>query len=164
MRARDLHLKPPRQVRLHGKGGKDRLCPLWKQTCDTLAHLRAVAEPAQRVFLNARGEPITRDGAAYILHKYAAAAGVPVAKPGRVTPHVLRHSCAVALLQAGADVTVIRDYLGHTSIATTNRYISTNLQMKREVLEAFWQRSGLTTTAGSTWTPTEDVMAFLESL
>ena len=56
----------------------------------------------------------------------------------------MRHSCAVALLQAGVDVSVIRDYLGHASVATTSRYITTNLQMKREVLEAFWKRAGLT--------------------
>jgi hypothetical protein len=55
----------------------------------------------------------------------------------------MRHSCAVALLQAGIDVSVIRDYLGHGSVATTSRYITTNLRMKREVLEAFWDRSGL---------------------
>ena len=58
----------------------------------------------------------------------------------RVTPHVMRHSCAVALLQAGIDVSVIRDYLGHASVATTCRYITTNLKMKRDVLEAFWKR------------------------
>jgi site-specific recombinase XerD len=60
-----------------------------------------------------------------------------------VTPHVLRHGCAVALLQAGVDVTVIRDYLGHASVDTTSRYITTNLQMKRAALEMFWRRAGL---------------------
>ena len=63
----------------------------------------------------------------------------------------MRHSCAVALLQAGVDVTVIRDYLGHASIATTSRYITTNLQMKREVLEAFWNRAGLTAEPRRKW-------------
>jgi integrase/recombinase XerD len=56
---------------------------------------------------------------------------------------MLRHSCAVALLQAGVDVSVIRNYLGHASISTTSRYITTNLQMKRQVLDAFWKRAGL---------------------
>ena len=60
-----------------------------------------------------------------------------------VTPHVMRHSCTVALLQAGVDVSVIRDYLGHASVATTSRYITTNLQMKHDVLEAFWKRAVL---------------------
>ncbi len=77
---------------------------------------------------------------------------------------MLRHSCAVALLQAGLDVTVIRDYLGHVSVATTSRYISTNLRMKREVLEAFWARAGLAPTNDTGWRPTPDVLTFLESL
>jgi site-specific recombinase XerD len=75
----------------------------------------------------------------------------------------MRHSCAVALLQAGVDVSVIRDYLGHASVATTSRYITTNLQMKREVLEAFWKRAGLTA-APKRWQPSPKLLAFLESL
>src|SRR6266536_3078623 len=72
--------------------------------------------------------------------------------------------CAVALLQAGIDVSVIRDYLGHASVATTSRYITTNLQMKREVLEAFWKRSGLDSKAPRKWRPSPKLLAFLESL
>ena len=80
------------------------------------------------------------------------------------TPHVMRHSCAVALLQAGVDVSVIRDYLGHASVATTSRYITTNLQMKRDVLEAFWKRAGLVPNAPKKWHPSPKLLAFLESL
>jgi len=65
----------------------------------------------------------------------------------------MRHSCAVALLQVGIDVSVIRDYLGHASVATTSRYITTNLQMKREVLEAFWKRAGLDPSGPRKWRP-----------
>ena len=109
---------------------------------------------------------MTRDGVAYLLIKYStlAANEYPSLEKKRVTPHVLRHSCAVALLQAGIDITVIRDYLGHTSVATTSRYISTNLKMKREVLEAFWERAGLARAGESGWESTPDVLAFLESL
>jgi site-specific recombinase XerD len=81
-----------------------------------------------------------------------------------VTPHVLRHSCAVALLQAGVDVTVIRDYLGHASIATTSRYLSTNVKMKRDVLNAFWRRAGLTRKPRGRWRPTPNLLTFLSSL
>jgi site-specific recombinase XerD len=77
---------------------------------------------------------------------------------------MLRHSCAVALLQAGVDVSVIRDYLGHASIATTSRYLSTNLEMKREVLKAFWARSGLDHRATPRWRPSSKLLAFLSSL
>jgi integrase/recombinase XerD len=77
---------------------------------------------------------------------------------------VLRHSCAVALLQAGVDVSVIRDYLGHASISTTSRYLTTNLEMKRDVLVAFWKRAGLERHAARPWRASPALIAFLESL
>jgi integrase/recombinase XerD len=75
-----------------------------------------------------------------------------------------RHSCAVALLQSGTDVTVIRDYLGHTSVATTGRYITINLQMKREAMQAFWKKAGLNPVNAKPWKPKADLLAFLQSL
>jgi integrase/recombinase XerD len=156
----------PRQVRLHGKGGRDRICPLWKETVDAIQRLCPPPPQDAVLFRNARGQPLTRDGAAYLLDKYTQAAAIhlPSLRNRRVTPHVLRHSCAVALLQAGMDVVVIRDYLGHASVATTNRYIATNLAMKREALEAFWKRSGLSSTRGNQWQPRPDLLQFLASL
>jgi integrase len=68
------------------------------------------------------------------------------------------------LLQAGVDVSVIRDYLGHSSIATTSRYVTSNLQMKRDVLEAFWKRSGLAPGKNHQWHPKPDLLRFLASL
>ena len=166
VRMDDLCLTRPRQVRLHGKGGRDRICPLWKET--TTAIQRICPEPPDGavLFRNARGQPLTRDGAAYLLDKYrrAAAQHTPTLRKRRVTPHILRHSCAVALLQAGMDITVIRDYLGHASIATTSRYVATNLAMKRAALESFWERSGLTKSKSAKWKPKPDVLRFLESL
>jgi integrase/recombinase XerD len=70
----------------------------------------------------------------------------------------------VALLQAGVDVSVIRDYLGHASVATTSRYLSTNLAMKRAVLETFWQRSGLSPARPTPWRPTPRLLDFLASV
>lgn len=161
-----LHLTSPRQVRLFGKGRKERLCPLWPETATALLHLMKSESVEGHVFRSARGTPLTRDGAAYILEKYVrkAAASVPHLRTFRVTPHVMRHSCAVGLLQAGVDVTVIRDYLGHASIATTSRYISSNLQMKRSVLEAFWKRSGLSTAPPRSWKPAPKILSFLQTL
>lgn len=168
VRVRDIERAGPPQVRLRGKGRKERICPLWRETLKTLAQLPAMRHgpPDQPIFLNARGNSLTRDGVAYILSKYArlAAHGAPALRQRRVTPHVLRHSCAVALLQAGVDVSVIRDYLGHASVATTSRYITTNLQMKRKVLETFWRRSGLSPSRPSTWRPKPDLLAFLDRL
>ncbi|MFJ1261021.1 tyrosine-type recombinase/integrase, partial [Cupriavidus sp. CuC1] len=138
VRCADLRLTHPCQVRLHGKGRKDRLCPLWRETARVLQRLPAVrdAQPGGFIFVNRNGEPLTRDGVAYLLRKYVAAAvpSTPNLGHRRVTPHVLRHSCAVSLLQAGIDITVIRDYLGHASVATTSRYLTTNLQMKQAAL------------------------------
>jgi integrase len=76
----------------------------------------------------------------------------------------MRHSCAVALLQAGVDLSVIRDYLGHVSIATTSRYITSNLKMKRDVLEAFWNRAGLRKASRQRWRPSPKLLAFLQTL
>lgn len=166
IRPRDLHLERPHQVRLHGKGGKERICPLWAETVTALRALPVEASSDGRIFRNARGGPLTRDGAAYILAKYArhAAHTRPGLRRRRITPHVLRHSCAVALLQAGVDVSVIRDYLGHASIATTSRYLATNLEMKREVLQAFWKRAGLDRRIGPRWRPSPKLLTFLASL
>jgi site-specific recombinase XerD len=166
VRMSDLGLARPRQVRLHGKGGRDRICPLWKETATAIQRICPEPPDGAILFRNAQGQPLTRDGVAYLLDKYTRAAGqhLPTLRQRRVTPHVLRHSCAVALLQAGMDITVIRDYLGHASIATTSRYIATNLAMKREVLEAFWKRSGLTETKSADWQPRPGLLCFLESL
>lgn len=168
VRNEDLSLGHPRQVRLHGKGGKDRFCPLWRETADNLRRLPSVREarPGDLIFRNARGNELTRDGVAYILRKYTALAArkAPALLRRKITPHVMRHGCAVALLQSGADVTVIRDYLGHASVATTSRYITTNLQMKREALEMFWRRAGLTPARVTPWKPKPDLLAFLSSL
>jgi site-specific recombinase XerD len=164
----DLQLAAPRQVRLRGKGQKERVLPLWPETANALHRLRGMSDAAsgQCVFLNRNGQPLTRDGVAYILSKHAAAAARdnPVLRRKRITPHVLRHSCAVALLQSGTDVTVIRDYLGHTSVATTGRYITTNLQMKQEAMEAFWKKAGLEPANAKAWKPKANLLAFLQSL
>lgn len=164
----DLQLTAPRQVRLRGKGKKERLLPLWPETANALHRLRGISRGAggQCVFLNCHGQPLTRDGVAYILTKHATAAARhnPALRRKRITPHVLRHSCAVALLQSGTDVTVIRDYLGHASVATTGRYITTNLQMKRDAMRAFWKKAGIEPANAKAWKPKADMLAFLQSL
>lgn len=164
----DLQLSPPRQVRLRGKGKKERLLPLWRETANALHRLHSMTEMGdqQHVFLNRHGQPLTRDGIAYILRKHAAtvARERPALARKRITPHVLRHSCAVALLQSGTDVTVIRDYLGHASVATTGRYITVNLQMKEEAMQSFWKHAGVEPSRTKPWKPTPDLLAFLQSL
>ncbi|MCG5078616.1 tyrosine-type recombinase/integrase, partial [Paraburkholderia tagetis] len=166
----DLQLTSPRQVRLHGKGRKDRLLPLWRETADALRRLATInrtdTQRDSHVFLNRNGEALSRDGIAYILHKHvqAAAEELPSLAHKRVTPHVMRHSFAVGLLQSGNSLPVIRDYLGHASVATTGRYIETDLQMKRDALEMFWRHAGIEPGRAKSWKPKLDLLAFLNSL
>jgi len=163
----DLRLAPPRHVRLRGKGQKERICPLWPETAAALSQLIASGvAPTVTIFRNARGQPLSRDGVAYVLRKHVAKAArlQPAMRRRVITPHAMRHSCAVALLQAGLDVTVIRDYLGHASVATTSRYLSTNVDMKRQALDEFWKHVGLSPRKRTEWRPPPDLLAFLSSL
>jgi|ADurb_Oil_01_Slu_FD_contig_81_504044_length_4371_multi_2_in_0_out_0_4 site-specific recombinase XerD len=168
LRWSDLATEGPGQVRLHGKGGRDRLCPLWKQTTRLLRQLRqrSAAGPEGFVFLNLRGQPLTRDGVAYVLRRCYRRAQQrhPSLPKFSIHPHLLRHSCAVALLQAGIELTVIRDYLGHATIASTSRYLQSNLAMKEEVLRRFWKRAGLDPEEPKRWRPSASLLRFLQSL
>ncbi|MEO7653750.1 MAG: tyrosine-type recombinase/integrase [Bryobacteraceae bacterium] len=161
-----LRLDRPRQVRLLGKGSKERICPLWPETATAMRRIIRAGSGDDPIFKNATDRPLSRDGVAYLIRKHAriAAERCPVLRNRRITPHVLRHSCACALLQAGVDITVIRDYLGHASVATTSRYVSTNLQTKRDALEAFWKRAGLDTKGPRKWRLSPDLLIFLENL
>ena len=162
----ELHLDRPRQVKLHGKGGKDRYCPLWPETATALRQILPSDSDNGVIFQNARGLPLGRDGAAYLINKYVHHASKTTAslRKRHITPHIFRHSCAVALLQAGVDVTVIRDYLGHASVSTTSKYITANLKMKRDALSAFWNRAGLEKRSAKPWRPSPKLLSFLESL
>ena len=163
---RQLRLDRPRQVRLFGKGSKERLCPLWPETAAALRQLVRTNAADKPLFLSARGAPLTRDGAAYLLDKYVRRASKTCSSlRGRhVTPHMMRHGSAVGLLEAGMDVTVVRDYLGHASIATTNRYLASNLKMKRDTLQAFWKRAGLAKQGRRPWRASPKLIAFLDTL
>jgi len=129
LRPCDLQLVRPLQVRLRGKGRKERLCPLWPQTAEILRALLAEhgVDPAatQPLFRNHRGEPLTRFGVRYLLRKHARVAQpvAPTLATRRVHPHALRHTTAVQLLQAGVDLVTIKSAMGHSNIATTERYL-----------------------------------------
>jgi site-specific recombinase XerD len=140
LRPRDMQLERPCQVRLLGKGRKERICPLWPQTAEALSRLLVETgldrTSAQRLFLNRRGEQLTRFGVRYLLRKYAdrASAVAPGLTRKRVHPHTLRHSTAVHLLQAGVDLVSISHWLGHASVETTNRYAEVDLETKRAAI------------------------------
>lgn len=140
VRACDLQLTKPFQVRLFGKGRKERYCPLWPQTAVVL---RAFCKERNldlrsehRLFLNHRGEPLTRFGVRYILAQCLnrACQEIPNLRKKRLHPHSMRHSTAIALLKAGVALSTISHFLGHASLNTTNRYAKVDLEMKRKAI------------------------------
>jgi len=138
----DLSLQSVYQVQLTGKGSKQRICPLWQETVTALEQSLQQRPPHVRelssVFLNAKGKPLTRFGLRYIVRKYAAKAALqcPSLKSKKTSPHTIRHSTAMTLLQATNDITVVKDWLGHADVNTTHGYVEANLAMKRKALEA----------------------------
>jgi site-specific recombinase XerD len=137
----DLRLEIPFQVKLTGKGGKERVCLLWPETVDAIENyiqsrgVDASKEPT--LFLNANGYPLTRFGIRYIVRKYGAIAAkkCPSMKSKRVNPHTLRHTTAVHLLQSGNDISVVKDWLGHADVNTTHGYVEIDIKMKLKALE-----------------------------
>jgi integrase/recombinase XerD len=136
-----LDLGRPASVRIRGKGRKTRLCPLWDHTAQVLRdllgdHLDGPAETP--VFLNVRGQPLTRFGVYAAVDRIVskAATRMPSLNTKRVSPHSVRHTTAVHLLRAGVDINTIRAWLGHVSLDTTSRYAQVDLEMKAKALAA----------------------------
>jgi integrase/recombinase XerD len=126
----------PPAVRLVGKGNKTRCCPLWKRTVEVLKPLVAGRNPQAFVFLNRRDEPLTRFGIYSLVRRAAVQASriLPSIAAKRISPHCLRHSCAVHLLRSGVDINTIRAWLGHVSLDTTHLYAEVDLEMKAKAL------------------------------
>ena len=125
---------------VHGKGRKERCLPLWKETVAALKAWLAVRGAAlvPELFLNARAQPMTRSGFEYILdkHVHAAEKRCPSLAQKRISPHVLRHTCALTVLQATNDLRKVSLWLGHSSIQTTEIYTRADPSVKLEVLES----------------------------
>ena len=151
-------------IQLLGKGRKERVIPLWDETARVLRDwLRELeASPDSVVFPNARSRPLSRDGADYILRRAVATATVSCPSLGNksVSPHILRHSTAMHLLQSGVDLAVIALWLGHESIQTTNIYIAADLASKERALGKLEPVSG----SFSRYQPTDKLLAFLAAL
>ena len=130
-------------VRVFGKGSKERLVPIGRTAISSVAiysrELRPKLEKGQgkgTLFLNARGEPLTRMGAWKILRRYVERAGITK----HVTPHTLRHSFATHLLEGGADLRAVQEMLGHADISTTQIYTHVDREYLREVHRQFHPR------------------------
>ena len=166
----DLDLDSSFCVRIHGKGNKTRICPLWPHTVKVLRNLisqRANASPDTPIFLNIRGESITRFGIHTLVERTVARAAraLPSLRTKRVSPHTIRHATAVHLLRAGVDINTIRAWLGHVSLETTNRYAEVDLEMKANAIAtcAVNPREKRVNRA-PIWRKDRDLMAFLASL
>jgi site-specific recombinase XerD len=164
LRCQDVFLGSGAHVRCIGKGRKQRCTPLRK---DAVAALRAWmrerdAQPSEALFPNALGRLLSHDGLDYILSKHVATARTkcPSIVKKRVTPHVLRHSLAMDLLQHGVDRSVIALWLGHESVETTQVYLHANLELKEQALAKTESFKGRPTR----FRPDDHLLAFLQGL
>lgn len=164
LRVEDLAFGVGAHVRCHGKGRKERCTPLTRQTAAVmrswLAENRATA--TDLVFPSPRGTKLSRDAVERLVSKYAKAAArrCPTLARKHVTPHVLRHSTAVGLLEAGVDRAVIALWLGHESVETTQMYLDADLATKERALA----RTAPLTVGPSRFRPKDSLLAFLEGL
>ena len=151
-------------IRVLGKGRKERAIPLTRQTAavlkDWLQEIPGNADAT--VFPNARGTRLSADGMQYLLAKHVAVAAqrCPSLATKRVTPHVLRHTTAMELLQAGAERAVIALWLGHESVETTQIYLDANLAIKEQVLAKVMPLD----VAFVRYRPDDQLLAFLNEL
>jgi site-specific recombinase XerD len=133
----DLRRDPVPIVTLEGKGRKQRTCPLWDRTLAAIDDwLKERGETNGPLFLNRHNRRLTRSGVAYILNAIANKAQLEPRHAKRITPHVIRHTTAMHLLQSNVDITTIAAWLGHSQLDTTHAYIEINLRMKIDALAA----------------------------
>ena len=151
-------------VKIRGKGGKERHCPLWPSTVAELTALIADRTPTAPVFLNRCGHQITRFGIHTLVERYVRKAQVqmPSLATKRISPHTIRHTTATHLLRAGVDINTVRAWLGHVSLDTTNIYAEIDLETKAKALAKC--EVGEVPKVKSRWRENPGLMAFLRSL
>lgn len=163
LRRDDVVLGPGAHVRVTGKGRKERSTPLTKQTLQVLkAWMLEPPRSSDILFPNARGGRLSGDGVQYIVTKHVTAASTtcPTLNHKRVTPHVLRHTTAMELLQAGVDRAMIALWLGHESLDTTQMYMHANIALKEEILAKTTMPDG----KPGFYRPKDQLLSFLRSL
>jgi integrase/recombinase XerD len=170
LRIENLDLGSQPRVHLHGKGDKWRACPLWIETVKHLQKLltqrRGPHSPDSPVFCSKPDTPLSRFGIYKIVRKYCSSFDTSDIHPRRATPHLFRHTAAVHLLESGVEVNVIRGWLGHASLDTTNRYAELTLKAKEAAVRTCEPFLG--TSAGarrqSVWKDDQTLLAWLNSL
>jgi integrase/recombinase XerD len=164
LRQRDISLERGAHVRCEGNGRKQRCTPLTRTTVRALkAWFREQGkDEAKILFPTARGGQLSHDSVQYLVAKYtkSAARACPTLRKKRVTPHVLRHTTAMELLQAGVDRSVIALWLGHESVETTQIYLDANLALKEDALK---KTSPVNASVGR-FKPDDDLLSFLRNL
>lgn len=160
----DLELGPTATVRIHGKGRKERVVPLWKETRRQMADwLRQISTARDTpLFPSRRSERLTRAGVRSRLNAAVAIArqSCPSLRKRSVFPHLIRHSTGMHLLQSGVDITVIALWLGHESTATTHMYVEADLTMKKRAID----KITMPTSKSRQYRPSDRLLAFLEAL
>lgn len=164
LRVNDLVLDRSPFVRLHGKGRKERVVPLWKRTATALTRWlrRTELGPDSPVFPNRRGTPMSRSGVEDRLRAAVKSAleQCPSLRNRRISPHSFRHTTAMHLLQSGVDIAVIALWLGHESPTTTHLYVEADLGMKQRALEKLQPPKS----RGVRYRPDDHLLAFLDGL
>ncbi|MGH7074074.1 MAG: tyrosine-type recombinase/integrase [Stellaceae bacterium] len=163
----DLEMDPPRpQVLLRGKGRKERVVPIPYDLVKALKALmreRAIdLHDARPLFVGTHGARLTRFGATHIVRRAVAAATANTPELARktISPHVLRHSLAMTLLQSGVDLLTIQAWLGHSQVATTHRYAAADVEMMRRGLD----KAGVSGKLPARFEPKDTVLRLLESI
>jgi len=165
----NFELERPARVRLHGKGDKWRVCPLWDETASLIEQL-AKRHPGRDgagrpVFLSQSGRALTRYGIYKMVRRHARV-HIEAHRQHHIFPHVLRHTAAVHLLESGVDVNVIRAWLGHVNLETTNRYAEITTPMKEAALRHCEPpvASATQSSRSQAWKDDKTLLAWLESL
>ena len=160
----DIELGAGAHLRCHGKGRKERITPLTTELCSLLGVWLAerCGRPHDAVFPSRRGGPLSSDAVAVLLtrHVRTAATRCPSLATKTVTPHVLRHTCAMRLLAVGVDTSVIALWLGHEGVETTQIYLHADLAIKERALA----RTAPTGTTPGRYRPPDSLLAFLADL
>ncbi len=152
-------------IRIQGKGRKERVIPIWKKTEALIKQWlnRIDGDKDAPLFPNHYGRAMTRSGIENRLENAVKIASLtcPSIKKKKVTPHIIRHSTAMHLLQSGVDLSVIALWLGHESIVTTHHYIEADLKMKKDALNSIQEPKNK---IGTPYRCSDKLLAFLENL
>ena len=169
IRVKDLSLHEPHTLLVHGKGKKSRYVPLMKDSIPIIQdYLKMMGYQSPEkldewLFINHMGRQFTRQGVNYIIKKYGAMAreSSPDLIPDSLSPHKMRHTAAMELVDSGVDLIYIRDLLGHVSVKTTEIYAKTDAKLKREAIEAASRE--IVPHEDAKWDSDDDLKSWLKS-